>query len=67
MKNALVVGINNYLFSPLKNCLNDAEDIHLTLDSPEYGFNVKVLLDKDATRRNILKNTIIAFALNNMV
>lgn len=54
-RKALVIGIDNYEDAPLLNCVNDAQDIQLVLDSSEYGFQVNVLLNEEATRRNILR------------
>lgn len=54
-RKALVIGIDDYADCPLRNCVNDAQEIHLILDSSEYGFQVKSLLNEEATRRNILK------------
>lgn len=53
-RKALVVGINTYPDNPLRNCVNDAEEIAGVLEMPEYGFKVTTLLDQNATRRTML-------------
>jgi hypothetical protein len=52
---ALVIGINDYPapLPKLKTAVNDAREIANVLTS-RYGFDVKVMLDGDATRENIL-------------
>jgi Caspase domain len=52
---ALVVGINQYgpPLPSLKTAVNDAQAIARVL-SESYGFQVKLLVDSDATRSNIL-------------
>ncbi|MCK9458845.1 MAG: caspase family protein [Proteobacteria bacterium] len=52
MKKALIVGINNYPQSPLRGCVNDANDWNSTLR--DKGFTNSVLLDSVATKSNIL-------------
>ena len=54
MKKALCVGINNYfgIFNDLKGCVNDANDWANLLAFS--GFQVEKILDKQATRKNIL-------------
>jgi len=52
MKKALIVGINNYPQSPLRGCVNDANDWNSTLR--DKGFTNLVLLDSMATKSNIL-------------
>ena len=53
MKKAICIGINNYpgMFNDLKGCVNDANDWAELF--AEFGFEVKVLLDKQGTRENI--------------
>ena len=51
---ALVVGINNYPWQPLDVCVNDASEMAATLSMPEYGFDVKQLLDSEADRKGLL-------------
>ncbi|MGZ8516531.1 MAG: caspase family protein [Chitinophagaceae bacterium] len=53
-KLALCIGINDYpgTGSDLSGCINDANDWSKILT--QKGFTVKKLLDKDATRKNIL-------------
>ncbi len=54
---ALIVGINSYAgyWPQLKNAVNDAAEIAKVLKS-DYKFDdFSVLLDKDATRRNIMQ------------
>lgn len=51
---ALVIGINDYEGRPLKNARNDAEAVAALLKK-KYGFDEVIsLLDKDASRENIL-------------
>ena len=52
---ALVIGIDSYQppLSPLKTAVNDAQAVGDLLHKG-YGFQVQYLLDKDATRFNIL-------------
>jgi eukaryotic-like serine/threonine-protein kinase len=52
-RKALIVGINTYPFSPLSNCVNDAQEIAFLLEQPEYGFDVTLLLDQQVTRRSL--------------
>lgn len=56
MRRALLVGIDDYPFARLRYCVKDAQDLSDRLSSPECGFEVKLLLDQDATRREILTN-----------
>lgn len=55
-KLALCIGINDYpgTGSDLSGCVNDANDWGKVLS--QKGFSVKKLLDKEATRKNILDN-----------
>ena len=55
-KLALCIGINDYpgTGSDLSGCVNDANDWGKLLS--QKGFTVKKLLDKEATRKNILDN-----------
>ena len=53
-RNALVVGIDDYLSQPLRNCVNDASEFGTMLEMPEYGFNVKKIFNSTASRRNLL-------------
>lgn len=51
---ALVIGIDQYQhFPPLKTAVNDAQSIAHVLTT-RYGFKVKLLVDADATRDNII-------------
>ena len=38
MKKALVVGINNYLSSPLHGCINDASSVATILETHGNGY-----------------------------
>ena len=57
MKKAFVVGINTYkyepsqryIFSPLRQCVNDAEDLALILKEPDYAFEVEMCMDQQAS------------------
>ena len=53
MKRAVCIGINNYpgIFNDLKGCVNDAQDWSAWLQG--LGFDVRVLLDSQATRANV--------------
>jgi metacaspase-1 len=58
-RRALCVGINDYPYdgSDLNGCVNDAKAWAETLDK-NFGFNsadIKILLDKEATKKNVLK------------
>ena len=55
-KFALCIGINDYpgTGSDLSGCVNDANDWGKLLS--QKGFTVKKLLNKNATRKNILDN-----------
>jgi len=39
-RKALVVGVDNYPTRPLRNCVNDAEEVGGLLGLPEYDFEV---------------------------
>lgn len=55
MRHSVVIGINQYEnVSRLAGCVRDATDIAATIAMPEYGFESTVLLDEEATRRNVL-------------
>ena len=52
---ALVIGINNYesgKIEPLKTAVNDAHKVGEVLERM-YGYEVTILADKDATKRNV--------------
>ncbi|MFH1374845.1 MAG: caspase family protein [bacterium] len=53
-RKALVIGIDKYPESPLRNCESDAQEVGDILGFPEYNFEVKTLLNANATRREIL-------------
>ena len=56
MKKALLVGINNYPSAPLRGCVNDCLLMHKVL-TEKYDFknsDIKLLIDSDATKTNIL-------------
>ena len=64
MKNALVVGINNYPNNELCCCVNDANEVAKLLEFNEDGnrnFSIIKLLDEEATYDNILNNIDIVF------
>lgn len=55
---ALIVGVNTYIapnVSPLFEAENDAIKISNLLQSPDYGFEVKKLLGRRATKKAILE------------
>ena len=58
MRKALVIGINKYPKpNQLYGCVNDAKEIESLLKTNgdnTHNFDVKLLLDKDATKKNIL-------------
>jgi eukaryotic-like serine/threonine-protein kinase len=53
MKNALVVGIDNYSTSPLSGCVNDAQRIAEILARSSSAFTVRTLIDGAATRSKV--------------
>ena len=56
MKKALLVGINKYSSAPLNGCINDVVGMFQVLTT-KFDFkaeNIKVLIDHEATRTNIL-------------
>lgn len=58
-RKALIIGIDKYKGSPLRACVNDANCVADLLEKHEDGtknFDVKRLLNKDATRANIRKS-----------
>ena len=52
---ALITGIDTYPDAPLLCCANDAQQIAAALEMEQYGFPTQLLLDANATRRNILR------------
>ena len=57
-RKALVIGIDKYTNHPLKACVNDAKCTADLLENNADGthnFDVKLLLDDEATRANIRK------------
>jgi hypothetical protein len=62
MKRALIVGINDYDGSPLKGCINDANNIHNLIQRNEDGtpnFDCKKLISSEVrVTRAILKENI---------
>ena len=51
---ALIIAINQYeTFSPLKTAVNDAEGVKAVLEQ-NYGFSTELILNKDASRDNII-------------
>ena len=57
-KTAVVVGIDKYdtwRWRELSCCTNDATQVAHILKMPEYGFKVNLLLDKEATKTEILR------------
>jgi molybdopterin-guanine dinucleotide biosynthesis protein len=56
-KYALCSGINNYpgTQNDLNGCVNDAKDFAAALNT--HGFDVRLLLDKQATRSNFMNHT----------
>jgi hypothetical protein len=66
MKKALVVGINDYPFSPLKGCVNDANSIGTILESDGDGspnFSVKMMTSPGSsiTRPTLLEAIVQLF------
>lgn len=52
---ALIIGINNYKsFKQLSTAIKDAQSVSEILKK-DYGFTTKLLLDEQATRKNILE------------
>lgn len=62
-KVALTIGINDYKISPLKGCVNDANNIAQVLRN--NGYEVIQLLNADATKANIMNKLSTIF--NNAV
>ena len=59
MKKALVVGINNYPFLPLKGCINDASAFANTIEKNSDGSpNFSVRLETDVATKSLLKTMI---------
>ena len=52
---ALVVGINDYPDAPLTCATNDARDVAAALEMDEYHFKTSILLDRHATRSELLR------------
>lgn len=63
-RRVLAVGVDRYDFKPLKNCVNDAEEVAGVLAMKEYGFDVRTLLDDKAVRRSVLSALSDAFSGN---
>lgn len=58
-KKAIVIGINNYVSSPLSCCVNDANEVEVVLKRDENGdknFSVRKLVNENATKQNILES-----------
>lgn len=55
MRRALAIGIDTYPMQPLSFCEADAREIALALEMDEHGFETRLLLNSDATRRGILE------------
>lgn len=49
-KKSLVIGIDDYPYSPLRGCVNDANRLGRLLGSNAMNFDVRVLLNEAATR-----------------
>ena len=64
-KKALVIGIDKYAVRPLSNCVNDATEVGEVLALAEYGFEVKTLIDEQATRRALLSELNSLFREDN--
>ncbi|GAB1348083.1 caspase family protein [Ignavibacteriales bacterium] len=59
MKKALVVGINNYPFSPLRGCENDATEVGKVLQTNDNGSpNFGVRLELNVGSKSVLKTMI---------
>ena len=59
MNKALLIGINKYPGCPLRGCINDV-NLMRTLLINHYNFrpeNIIMLLDSEATRKNIMTAT----------
>ena len=64
MKKALVVGINNYLSSPLRCCINDASGVATVLETHGDGSpNFDVRLEIDVKTKSKLKTMIVELFL----
>jgi serine/threonine protein kinase len=51
---ALIVGIDEYVHSPLRFCTRDAEEMQAIVSMPEYAYDTRLVLNGKATRREIL-------------
>ena len=71
MKKALVIGINEYPYpNKLRGCVNDAQCISKLLSTNgnfSRNFDVKLLLDSDATKKNIFENIKNLYQNNDFV
>ena len=66
MKKALVVGINNYLSSPLRCCINDASGVATVLETHGDGSpNFDVRLEIDVKTKSKLKTMIVELFFGN--
>ena len=66
MKKALVVGINNYLSSPLRCCINDASGVATVLETHGDGSpNFDVRLEIDVKTKSKLKTLIVELFFGN--
>lgn len=67
MKKALIIGIDNYHDAPLNTCVNDAKCVGKLLSNNADGsknFDVKYLLNDEATRANVRKGISTLFKNN---
>jgi serine/threonine protein kinase len=61
-RRALIIGIDSYAVKPLRFCVQDAQEMAAVLSMPEFGFDVEILLDSLASRRELLKRLNELFA-----
>src|SRR5690242_10334130 len=60
-RSALVVGIDAYdgkFAPPLRFCVRDAREVAEALRLPEFGFEVRTLMNEQATTEAILSNVV---------
>lgn len=55
MNRAVIIGIDGYPGAPLGGCVNDANEIAALLSLEQFDFDSVLLLDRQATRSNILR------------
>lgn len=57
-RRAIFIGIDEYRSQPLVGCVNDAEEMAAMFEMEEFGFDVKVFTNDDATK-SAIKNEVM--------